>query len=221
MMHDDAAVLLGVVAGELGDLAAAQRLPMRFRWHGEGVGKGRPTSAAARFGNNGDTTGVLAPMRWWQLVTVVLLVGGLVGCDHATKNLAATRWRDTPAVVVPGLVALTYAENRDSAFSLLHPVLAERLRRPLLLALASLGSLAALGILVGRWRRSSYPEKLAAGLFLAGAVGNVTDRAWRGYVIDFVSIGPWPVFNVADVALCVAVGLLALAWRGEPPVAAK
>jgi signal peptidase II len=160
-------------------------------------------------------------VRWWQLVTVVLLLGGLVGCDHATKHLAATRWREAPAVVVPGVVALTYAENRDSAFSLLHPFLPETLRRPLLLTLASLGSLVALGILIGRWRRSSYLEKLATGLFLAGAVGNVADRAWRGYVIDFVSIGPWPVFNVADVALCVAVGLLALAWRGEEKLVAR
>ncbi len=174
-----------------------------------------------RFGNGGDAMGVVAAMRWWQLVTVVLLVGGLVGCDHATKHLAATRWREAPAVVVPGVVALTYAENRDSAFSLLHPVLPETVRRPLLLTLASLGSLVALGILIGRWRRSAYLEKLAMGLFLAGALGNVTDRAWRGYVIDFVSIGPWPVFNVADVALCVAAGLLALAWRGEQPVAAR
>jgi signal peptidase II len=158
-------------------------------------------------------------MRWWQLVTVVLLVGGLVGCDHATKHLAATRWRAAPAVVVPGFVALTYTENRDTAFSLLHPVLPEKVRRPLLLGLASLGSLLALGLLVGRWRRSSYSEKLATGIFLAGAVGNVADRAWRGYVIDFVSIGPWPVFNVADVALCVAVALLALAWRAERPAA--
>ena len=45
-------------------------------------------------------------------------------------------------------------------------------------------------------------------LVLAGALGNVIDRIDRGYVIDFIHLSYWPIFNVADV--CVVFGLIAL-----------
>jgi len=57
---------------------------------------------------------------------------------------------------------------------------------------------------------------LAAGLALvaSGALGNVVDRVWHGYVIDFISVhyGDWyfPAFNVADIAITVGAGLLIL-----------
>jgi signal peptidase II len=48
------------------------------------------------------------------------------------------------------------------------------------------------------------------GVAVGGTAGNVTDLLLRGHVVDFVRIGRWPVFNLADVALCVGVGLAAL-----------
>ena len=57
---------------------------------------------------------------------------------------------------------------------------------------------------------------LAAGLALvaSGALGNVVDRVWHGYVIDFISVhyGDWyfPAFNIADIAITVGAGLLIL-----------
>jgi len=57
---------------------------------------------------------------------------------------------------------------------------------------------------------------LAAGLALvaSGALGNVVDRVWHGYVVDFISVhyGEWyfPAFNVADIAITVGAGLLIL-----------
>ncbi len=54
-------------------------------------------------------------------------------------------------------------------------------------------------------------------MVLGGAIGNLTDRAlrgpgFRGRVVDFVDIGSWPVFNVADSA--IVVGAILLAWTG-------
>jgi len=56
------------------------------------------------------------------------------------------------------------------------------------------------------------PEAMVLGLGVAvgGTAGNVTDLLLRGHVVDFIRIGRWPVFNLADVALCVGVGLAAL-----------
>jgi signal peptidase II len=51
--------------------------------------------------------------------------------------------------------------------------------------------------------------RLALGLQLGGALGNLTDRLVRGYVVDFIDIGFWPIFNVADVSIVVGVGILA------------
>ncbi len=52
------------------------------------------------------------------------------------------------------------------------------------------------------------------GLFLGGVVGNMVDRLWRGYVIDFIDFGFWPAFNIADAAITVAaVGLVVYYWK--------
>jgi signal peptidase II len=52
--------------------------------------------------------------------------------------------------------------------------------------------------------------KLALGLQLGGAVGNLIDRLLQGYVTDFISVGSFPVFNVADSSISVGVVVLVL-----------
>jgi signal peptidase II len=68
-----------------------------------------------------------------------------------------------------------------------------------------------------RWPR------LGVGLVLGGALGNLTDRVFRegtgflgGAVVDFVDLQWWPVFNVADAAVCVGALLLVLTAAREP-----
>lgn len=62
--------------------------------------------------------------------------------------------------------------------------------------------------------------RLALGLQLGGAIGNLIDRMRLGHVTDFLDFGPWPVFNLADTA--VVAGVLVLGWlmlneqKGEP-----
>ncbi len=51
--------------------------------------------------------------------------------------------------------------------------------------------------------------RVSLGLQLGGAMGNVLDRLTRGYVVDFVKIGFWPIFNIADLAIVVGVAILA------------
>lgn len=58
--------------------------------------------------------------------------------------------------------------------------------------------------------------RLALGLQLGGALGNLADRLTSGSVVDFVDIGFWPIFNLADVAIVVGVTLLAYYfWEEE------
>lgn len=68
-----------------------------------------------------------------------------------------------------------------------------------------------IGIII--WARreilaSPWEVKAGCGLFLGGAIGNLIDRARQGLVIDFFDFRIWPVFNIADIAICIGVGLI-------------
>jgi signal peptidase II len=58
--------------------------------------------------------------------------------------------------------------------------------------------------------------QVSLGLQLGGALGNLVDRITRGYVVDFVDIGFWPIFNVADLSIVLGVTILAYyLWSEE------
>jgi signal peptidase II len=56
--------------------------------------------------------------------------------------------------------------------------------------------------------RQDWPVRLAMGLLLGGAVGNLIDRLHQGFVTDFISVGQFPVFNVADASISTGVAIL-------------
>ncbi len=155
---------------------------------------------------------------------IALAIGAvslLVGCDHTTKHLAETslRWRG-PVEVVPGVLDLNYVQNHDVAFNLLRwmPTV---WRAPLLMAVGVL-AVVVMGVWLAKRRSGSPTQVVAIALVLAGAVGNTADRFLRGYVVDFIHVHRWPVFNVADVLVVVGVGLLLIGpkldgwFRAEP-----
>jgi len=99
-------------------------------------------------------------------------------------------------------VKLTYVENRGAAFGLLQDQS---------LFFLIVGVLVVLGILIGQRFVSSHRATLAVclGMQLGGALGNMLDRVRLGHVFDFVDLTFWPVFNIADSAIVVGVGILA------------
>ena len=50
--------------------------------------------------------------------------------------------------------------------------------------------------------------RAGVAIALGGATGNLLDRLLRGHIVDFIEIGPWPTFNVADVGIVAGVGLM-------------
>jgi signal peptidase II len=148
----------------------------------------------------------------WGLVLGWLLA--LVGCDHATKYAAKAGLEGQPPLpVIPPVLELRYAENTDAAFNLLR-WMPESARAPLLLAFGAV-ALGALAALLGRHRQG--PARVALVLLLGGALGNYLDRVARGYVVDFIHLPHWPVFNVADILVAAGIGLMVWTTLRPPP----
>ncbi len=144
----------------------------------------------------------------------------LVGCDHGTKYAAKAGLQGHhPHTLIRGVLDLQYVEHTDVAFDLLRWI-PERARGPILLFAGAAGLIAMAAFLVRRPPRTRA-GRLALLLITAGALGNYVDRIVRGYVVDFIHLHHWPVFNVADACVTGGALLLALtALRGPRAAAA-
>ncbi len=150
---------------------------------------------------------------------VVLLASAvlLVGCDHYTKQVAKVGLeRSAPHTLVAGVLDLDYTENTDSGFGLLRKVPVS-IRTPILTAAQMTGG--AVMLLLCLRRKSRRGVRLALLLLSAGALANGIDRLARGYVVDFIHIHHWPVFNLADVYITAGALLLFLGVRLASSVA--
>lgn len=150
--------------------------------------------------------------RWLLLLTTLLLVG----CDHATK-VAAKDALGLGRVVtlIAGWLDLRYTENFDTAFSLTRAWHGPA-KAVVLLGAAAATMVVLVAVAWSRRHRSTPHEHLAYALIFAGAIGNALDRVRCGYVIDFIHVHHWPVFNVADVLVVVGIALLALSSAPRP-----
>lgn len=111
--------------------------------------------------------------------------------------------------VIPGIFSLTHVQNRGVAFGLLAGA------SPLVTILAALTLV--LILLYNRGRQFPSSRSAAAGVacMAGGAVGNLVDRLRFGYVVDYLDVHIWPVFNLADVAIVIGAGLLILAFSRD------
>jgi signal peptidase II len=144
-----------------------------------------------------------------QRLALIIALTFLVGCDHVAKRVAKSQLEGHgPRSLIHGVLDLRYTENTDVAFNLLR-AMPERARVPLLDAVGAIVVVGLLGVLLLRRGGRGF-GRAALLLITAGAAGNVLDRLVRGYVVDFVHVPYWPVFNVADAY--VTVGAILLAW---------
>lgn len=148
--------------------------------------------------------------RWMQLLLLAGLAFGSFGCDHATKSAAKASLGGGGAIdVVRGAVELRYVENTDVAFNAFQR--AGLAHSPALLAaLACVGVVAAIGLALAA---RGWTQRIGLALIVGGALGNLADRLRLGYVVDFIHVRGWPVFNVADIAVVVGIGLLLISRR--------
>lgn len=140
--------------------------------------------------------------KWWAKSTL----SGFDRHAHGAKRLE----------IIKGHAEFVFAQNPGGAWSFLRSV-PDALRRPFFLVI----SVAAIVFIVSIYRRIR-PEQWALRwglpLALGGAIGNLVDRIRYGWVVDFIDVfvksggheRHWPTFNVADIAIVLGVGLMAV-----------
>ncbi|MHB1598759.1 MAG: signal peptidase II [Acidimicrobiales bacterium] len=146
-----------------------------------------------------------------RLAVVLAVTAAVVVADQVTTTLALEKLAAGPVHVL-GPLRLELAFNSGVAFSL-----GSGLTVPIVLVVLVL-----VVLLVQRARGApSVGVAVAIGLVLGGALGNLADRLFRaegGAVVDFVRVGFWPTFNVADASIVVGGVLLAISyWRHPHP----
>lgn len=160
-----------------------------------------------------DSVAVRKPRRLRMLIAIaaVILVSDLLTKVWAVAAITPGR----PISIIGDVVTFTLVRNPGAAFSMATSM-------TWILTLVAIGVV--IGVIrIGRTLRSPW-WALGLGLVLGGALGNLVDRFFRspgvmrGHVVDFVSVGWWPVFNIADSAIvCGAVLLVVATLLGIEP----
>jgi len=137
-----------------------------------------------------------------RLLLVLVIAAVVILADQGVKAIvSSTLQHGDPIDLLGGFVRLDYTRNSGAAFGIFQaagPVFAGA-------AVAVSG-----GILLYAWTAHDKPPTMwiALGLILGGAIGNLVDRVHLGYVIDFIDLRWWPVFNLADSSIVLGIALL-------------
>lgn len=134
-----------------------------------------------------------------------LMIAAIVVLDQIVKRMVVSVMAQGDSIpVVDQIFHITYIQNTGAAFSLMEGF------RVLLIALPVAVILAAMGFLFLK-RKSAHPVLLTSLAFICGGgLGNVIDRARFGYVVDYLDFRVFPIFNAADIFVCLGCGLLLL-----------
>jgi len=148
------------------------------------------------------------------LVAAVTIVADLGTKHWALRSLETSEGIATPMQIVEGKLAFVLARNPGGAWGFLAGA-SEAIRKPFFLLVTGI----AIVTIVAIYRRLAPTQralKWALPLVLGGAIGNLVDRIRFSWVVDFIDVHivrggrayHWPTFNIADVAICVGLGLM-------------
>ena len=133
----------------------------------------------------------------------------LIAADQISKYVISHRYANGQKnPIIDGFLYLTHCNNTGAAWSIFSG-------RATALGLVSLAAVLAIGVLL--FYTKSTGAAIALSAVLAGAAGNMIDRLWHGYVVDFLDFiifgYDFPVFNVADICVvCGGIGLIAVTF---------
>jgi signal peptidase II len=134
---------------------------------------------------------------------LAFVVTGIVFCiDWLSKFYVKLNLSPGASVpIINDFFYLTYLKNRGIIFGLFFP--------PTISIIVVSGIIiTVLLFLLGKISLKSRWQEISLGLLWGGVLGNFFDRLWDGSVIDFINFRFWPVFNIADIAICIGAVLL-------------
>ena len=140
------------------------------------------------------------------MIKNILFTVVLIFTDRLSKILAAKYLADgTVMTVIPYFLGLRYLENTGMAFSMLSG-------KTVFLAVITAVALIIMAYFLFVKNYGEKFERFCFMLIFAGGIGNLIDRVFQGYVIDYFEFlfMDFAIFNVADVYVCVGVGLYAI-----------
>ncbi len=134
-----------------------------------------------------------------------VILAAILALDQLVKYAVRSSLEVSESVpVIQNVFHITYVQNTGAAFSMLEGHRAFLIALPIILVIGII-------IFIARNRHKESPILLwALALIGSGGVGNIIDRIWLGYVTDMFDFRIWPVFNVADIAVCGGCGMLVL-----------
>ena len=122
--------------------------------------------------------------------------------DQLVKHLVvSTMHLGQSLPVIKGIFHITYVLNPGAAFGMLE-------HQRWFFILVALAAILLGAAFYKKLQQESFLMRSGAGLLLGGAVGNLADRIQSGLVVDFLDFRIWPVFNIADIAICAGAGIL-------------
>lgn len=152
---------------------------------------------------------------WKYSLLLIFLVSGC-SLDIATKEKVKQEMQYDSVQVIDNYFDLTYTENHAIAFGFLQKI-PRKLRMPLIFLLPMLSTFFFIYML-WKFRDKKFSLLLPICIILAGAYGNIVDRAMNGFVTDFLHVHYYYkynfyVFNLADVLVNIGLILMIIRWR--------
>ena len=134
-----------------------------------------------------------------------LIAGSVLLLDQFVKSVIQQKMQEGLSIpVLPGIFHITYILNPGAAFGLFE-------EQQWLFILVAVLLVLGVAVLFRQLLQQPPVMRFGAALLVGGALGNLMDRIRLGKVVDFLDFRIWPIFNVADIAICVGVGLILLA----------
>jgi len=161
----------------------------------------------------GSSTNALAPVSVaerslaagpWEWLGLLAVAGSAVAADQVTKRIVTSHLSLDGSTHVAGPLSIHRLDNSGIAFGLFTSATAVVISFTIL----------AVGWMIVYFARSGARHPVipaALGLLIGGSLSNLVDRIRLGYVTDFIDLGWWPAFNLADSFIVIGVAMLVVA----------
>ena len=133
----------------------------------------------------------------WSIAAVVFCL------DLITKTYLRTNFLYVSIPVIKNIFHITVIENTGAAFGILQG-------RTNFLIYIGLIFLLLFFVILKKENKKGLLFLISCGLILGGALSNLEDRIFLGYVVDYLDFRVWPVFNLSDTCITIGAGLLML-----------